>query len=601
MKKRVGSYIELSKSLQRHGLINIKNNDNYFFIWSYIRYLNPQLKDTNRIKLTDKKLFNEIKQKLINFKFPLEINKTNIKKIEDILKINICILTADEKENVYPMFTSENNHKSDLNLFYYMNHICLIKDIKKYLFRNNRYKNKKCFCVRCLNSFISQEDLNKHKDLCIKYNTKSEKLVLPQENSILKFNKINEMIITPFTIYYDKETYGKYLKITKQYSKIQNTTHEQLLKSYLIGYILKNNYDDKFSKKCQIFIGDLYVEQCLLNLIFTEKPYINKIIDENFNNPIENNPDLSKFDINICHLCNEKIEDNPVRNHCHFSGKMLGYAHNECNLQYKFKKDNVHNDYLINIFGHNSQNFDQSFLIRALQNLDNRIPFSCLPRNSNKFKSIQIGPFIFIDSYLFLNKNLDYLTSTISDEDRISLKQEFGEENYKLLIKKGIYPYDYFDEKEKYCKTELPEKQKFFNKLNMKNISNEDYKHALNVFKTFECKNLLEYSELYLKTDICHLSDVFQKFSNFVYKTYNLDPRHSYTLPGFSWQSMLKMTKIELELISDSNMYLFLMDTIRGGICQVNKKHVKADNIYTRKVHNESSDKKVNKKLKTND
>ena len=98
---------------------------------------------------------------------------------------------------------------------------------------------------------------------------------------------------------------------------------------------------------------------------------------------------------------------------------MLGYAHNECNLQSKFKKDNVHNDYLINIFGHNSQNFHQSFLIRALQNLDYRIPFSCLPRNSNKFISIQIGPFIFKDSYLFLNKSLDYLTSTISDEDRI--------------------------------------------------------------------------------------------------------------------------------------------------------------------------------------
>ena len=102
----------------------------------------------------------------------------------------------------------------------------------------------------------------------------------------------------------------------------------------------------------------------------------------------------------------------------------------------------------------------------------------------------------------------------------------------------------------------------------------------------------MDYSILYLKTDICHLADVFQKFSDFAYKTYNLDPRHSYTLPGFSWQAMLKMTKIELQLISDSDMYLFLMDTIRGGICVVNKKLVKADNIYTRKV---------NKELKTND
>ena len=441
--------------------------------------------------------------------------------------------------------------------------------------------------------------MNKHKDLCVKYNKKSEKLILPKENSVLKFNKSDQMIKTPFTIYYDIETYGQYLK--RQKKKIENTTHEQLLKPYLIGYILKNNYDDKFSKKCQIFTGERGIEKMLLNLIFTERPYINEIIDENFNKTIEKNPDLSTFDINICHLCNEEIIDNPIKNHCHYSSKMLGYAHNECNLQYKFKKDTVHNDYLINIFAHNSQNFDQSFLIRALQNLDFHIPFSCLPRNSNKFISIQIGPFIFKDSYLFLNKSLDYLTSTMSDEDRISLKQEFGEENYKLLTKKGIYPYDYFDEKEKYLEKELPEKEKFFNKLNSKYISNEDYKHSIKIFEKFNCENLLDYSILYLKTGIYHLSDVFQKFSDFVYKTYSSDSRHSYTFPGFSWQAMLKMTKIELELISDSDMYRYLMDTIRGGICQVNKIHVKADNIYTRKAHDVSSDKKVKKKLKTND
>ena len=176
----------------------------------------------------------------------------------------------------------------------------------------------------------------------------------------------------------------------------------------------------------------------LLNLIFTEKPYINEIIQNNFNKPIEKNPDLPKFNIDIFHLCNKKINDIPVKNHCHYSGKMLGYAHNECNLKYKFKKDNINGDYIIKIFAHNSQNFDQSFLIKALQNLDNKIPFSCLPRNSNKFISIQIANFIFKDTYLFLNKSLDYLTGTINNEDRISLKQEFGEENYKLLTKKDI-------------------------------------------------------------------------------------------------------------------------------------------------------------------
>ena len=119
------------------------------------------------------------------------------------------------------MFASENNHPNDLNLFYYMNHIFLIKNMNKYLFRNNRDKNKKCFCVRCLNSFILEENVQKHKNLCLKYNTKSEKLVLPKEHSILKFNKINEMIKTHFTIYYDIETYGKYLKDTKHIGKFK--------------------------------------------------------------------------------------------------------------------------------------------------------------------------------------------------------------------------------------------------------------------------------------------------------------------------------------------------------------------------------------------
>ena len=163
--------------------------------------------------------------------------------------------------------------------------------------------------------------------------------------------------------------------------------------------------------------------------------------------------------------------------------------------------------------------------------------------------------------------------------DRISLKQEFGE-NYQLLTKKGIYPYDYFDNTKKYNEQKLPNKEEFFNNINIKNISDKDYTHAQTVFEKFNCKNLLDYSILYLKTDLCHLADVFQKLSNFAYEKYELDPRNSYTLPGFSWQAMLKLTKIELELISDPDMYSFLMDTIRGGISICNKKHVIADNKY---------------------
>ena len=183
-----------------------------------------------------------------DFLFPLEINKHKIKKIEDILKVNISILTSDEKNNTIPMFASENIYKHDLNLFNYQNHICYIEDLNKYLFRNNKHNNKSYFCPRCLNSFISEENLSKHKYLCLEYSKKSEKLILPNENSILKFEKINQMTKTPFTIYYDIEAYNQYLKKIKQHKLIKNTSHEEPLKPYLCGYILKNNYDEKFSK-----------------------------------------------------------------------------------------------------------------------------------------------------------------------------------------------------------------------------------------------------------------------------------------------------------------------------------------------------------------
>ena len=76
------------------------------------------------------------------------------------MKVNISKLTSDKKNNIIPMFASENIYKNDLNLFNYQNHICYIKDINKYLCRNNKHKNKSYFCPRCLNSFISEENLS---------------------------------------------------------------------------------------------------------------------------------------------------------------------------------------------------------------------------------------------------------------------------------------------------------------------------------------------------------------------------------------------------------------------------------------------------------
>ena len=212
----------------------------------------------------------------------------------------------------------------------------------------------------------------------------------------------------------------------------------------------------------------------LYNLLTVDNDYINDIIEQHFNKEIEDNPVLSKFNKNICHLCNKEIFKKPVKNHCHYSGIMLRFAHNKCNLQYKLSKDNVNNKYLISVFAHNAQNFDNYFLIKALDNIED-VNFSALPRNSNKIISLIIENFIFKDSFLFLNKSSEYLTKTIDDKDRVTLKQEF-DENYELLTKKGIHPYDYFDNIKKYNETKIPDHTNFKNILNNdKNVSNEEY------------------------------------------------------------------------------------------------------------------------------
>ena len=351
----------------------------FCFIWSYIRHINYQERNPNRIKIEDKKLFTEIYEKLKDFKFPLEINKTNIKKIEDVFKISIYILASDENDNIIPMFSSENIYEENLNLFYYKNHICYTKNLNSCLYSNNKSKKRKYFCNRCLNSFLTQKNLDKYKYLCIKYNKKLEKITLPEEGSKLEFKKINHMIKSPFTLFLDIETYFQYLKKTKQ--KI--TKHEKVLKPYLCSYILKCNYNENFSKKCQIFIGFNRVSKMLYNLLTKDNDYINDVIKKLKIILIYQN--LIK--IYVTYVI--KILKKAVRNHCHYSSKMLGFAHNKCNLQYKFPKNNANDKYLISVFVHNGQNFDNSLLIKVLNNIENAT-FSALSRNSNKFISLKI-------------------------------------------------------------------------------------------------------------------------------------------------------------------------------------------------------------------
>ena len=138
-----------------------------------------------------------------------------------------------------------------------------------------------------------------------------------------------------------------------------------------------------------------------------------------------------------------------------------------------------------------------------------------------------------------MSLRLDKLVSNLPDEAFKYKLQEFQDEKLSLMSKKGIYPYDFMDSLKKFDKTELPNKEEIYSILNDENISDEDYQHAKNVWVTFNLKWIGEYQDLYLKSDILLLVDVFENFRKTCLQYYKLDPCHYFTSPGLSWDAML--------------------------------------------------------------
>ena len=132
----------------------------------------------------------------------------------------------------------------------------------------------------------------------------------------------------------------------------------------------------------------------------------------------------------------------------------------------------------------------------------------------------------------------------------------------------------------KFDETQLPSKDAFYSKLNDEDITDEEYQHALNVWNEFHCKNIRDYHDLYLKSDVLLLADVFENFRATCLHHYKLDPAHYYTYPGLAWNACLKETGQELKLLHDYDMLIMFERGIRGGISHISKRYAEANNKY---------------------
>ena len=150
-----------------------------------------------------------------------------------------------------------------------------------------------------------------------------------------------------------------------------------------------------------------------------------------------------------------------------------------------------------------------------------------------------------------------------------------------MLLRKGVYPYEYMDGWDKFNETSIPNKESFYSNFTMENITETGYRHVNNVFKTFKLNNLGDYHDLYVQSDTLLLADVFENFRKDYIKTYELDPTHFILFPGLPWQACLKKkTGVELELLTDYDMLLMIEEGIRGGLCHAVHRYAKANSKY---------------------
>ena len=222
---------------------------------------------------------------------------------------------------------------------------------------------------------------------------------------------------------------------------------------------------------------------------------------------------------------------------------------------------------------------------------------NCIPNNEEKYvsftKNIQVGSYTnkkgeikpvyhearFVDSFKFVAARLDSLVDNLPKEKFNNIKRYTGDQ-LNLLTRKGVYPYDYMDSPKRLEENQLPPKEAFYSRLNDAGISNEDYEHAHQVWKAFKMENLEDYHTLYDKVDVLLLADIFENLRNICVKNYHLDPSHYYTAPGLAWDAALKLTKVELELLSDPDMLLMVEKGIRGGVSMISNRYAKANNKY---------------------
>ncbi|XP_023314539.1 uncharacterized protein LOC111693627 [Trichogramma pretiosum] len=562
---RVGSYIPLPDTIaKKEACVNVKNFDDFCFKWAILAALySGKRKNKDRVEQY-KKFENELNFSGIEFPMKLKDEK------------HVHLLMIQDR------YDDEDSPGDDDEYIPINYHYVWIKNLSRLVSSQlSNHHGKKYICDRCLHYFHSSDKLTSHEEDCSSIN-KCKVLLPNKNNNKLTFMNYSKKEWVPFVIYADFECVLKPVAEARAYS-----VHE----AFSCGLYLKCNFDDVLSEyRCYRKVNDDDMspsEWFAQNL----QDIADKVL-EFFDNPKPmcfTSVEKVKFEkAEICHICKRGFteKDIKVRDHSHFTGEYRGAAHSKCNINYRDVR-------FVPVIFHNLSGYDSHLFIREVATgFPGRV--WVLPQTKEryisfvKFMEDQRLSFRFIDSFKFMASSLDKLAKNLKQQP--TLRKVFGQDyngaQIDLLTKKGVFPYEYISSLEKLQETALPPPEQFYSSLTDSDISTKDYEHAKEVWDSFKISNLGEYSDLYLKTDVILLVEVFENFRKTCHEAYELDPAHYYTLPGYSWDAMLLYTQVELELLTDVDMLLFVEKGIRGGVSQCCSRYSEANNRYMGEDYN---------------
>ena len=407
---------------------------------------------------------------------------------------------------------------------------------------------------------------------------------MPEEyNKILKYNEGEKSMRVPFIIYTDLECLLE--KINTCYNNPEKSSTTKINKHTPSGYssFIHSSFDTTKSK-----LDHYRSKNCMKNFCLDLREHATKIINYKKKGmiPLTKIEEKKHNKQEVCYICKKRFSTDDsnkkyhkVRDHCHYTGKYRGAAHDICNLRYKIPKE-------IPVVFHNGSTYDYHFIIKELAE-EFEGEFECLGENTEKYITFSVpikkeitktdkngndkitkisSKIKFIDSYRFMSTSLSNLITnlseglhnymcidckscldymTIKDEQLIfrcfrckkSYEKNFNEDliqrfantyefcngdrnKFILLLRKGVYPYEHMDSWQRFDKTSLPDKEVFYSNLNMEDITDVNYRHGKTVFEYLINKNLGDYHDLYIQSDTLLLADVFENFRNMFIKVY---------------------------------------------------------------------------------